>query len=122
MTTFYKTCSIQFLKRLVSVFVLVVLLVPQVVYAEPLLIFYKEDANKAIPWQQAIPKNEKPSATVRLNENGDLLVTYGRMNVIFAYCPSEEPNKQQQPVQLTMALNQEVPPINGVSIRLGFNF
>ena len=111
-----------FLKSLVALFILVSLIVPQAVCAESLLILFKEGSGKTIPLNENIRKNIKQPATVGLNDNGDLVVRYGSMNVVLAYNPPEEPYKQQQPIHLAMALNQDTPTISGVSIRVNFTF
>jgi hypothetical protein len=101
---------------------LVALLIPQAVLAESLLLFFKQDAIKNVSWHETIQQNAKQPATVSLNQNGDLMVKYGSMNVVLAYSPPEEPYKPQEPIRVAMAMSQDAPPISGISIRVNFAF
>lgn len=114
-------CIVTF-QRLVAVIAFIALCISQTVCAEPLLIFFKDDAKGAISWQQPPKNKQKTAATLRLNENGDLAVQYGSVQMVFAYCPPEEPRTQQEVPRINMASSQEVPPINGVSVKLHFVF
>lgn len=115
-------CSVV-LSCLVVLLTLVALLAPRTVCAESLLVLYKEDTTTAIRWHETVrPYAAKQPATVRLNQNGDLMVTYGSVNMVVAYSPPEEPYRQQTAVQLAMVSNQEAPPISGLSIRVNFSF
>ena len=114
-------CIITF-QRLVAVITLITLVFPQTVCAEPLLIFLKNDAKGVISWQQPPKNKQKTATTLRLNENGDLAVQYGSVQMVFAYCPPEDPHTQQEVPRVNMASSLEVPPINGLSVKLYFVF
>lgn len=122
MATYRRLLCIVTFQRLVAVIALIALFIPQTACAEPLLIFFKDDAKGAISWQQPSKNKHKTAATLRLNENGDLAVQYGSVQMVFAYCPPEEPRTKQEVPHINMASSQEVPPINGVSVKLHFVF
>jgi len=110
------------MSSLVALFVLAALIIPQAVCAESLLFLFKADSANTIPVAKSINKSSNQPVTVGLNDNGDLMVRYGSMNMVLAYNPPEEPYKQQQPIHLAMAASQDIPSISGVSIKLSFNF
>jgi len=111
-----------FFRNFAASLVLVALFVPQAVRAESLLLLITEDTSKTISWHETIHQNAKQPATVSLNQNGDLMVKYGSMNVVLAYNPPEEPYKPQEPIRIAMAMSQDAPPISGISIRVNFAF
>ncbi|QOX79093.1 hypothetical protein FY034_09185 [Trichlorobacter lovleyi] len=114
-------CIVTF-QRLVAAVALIAVLIPQTVCAEPLLVFFKDDTGSAISWQQTPQNRQKTAATVSLNQSGDLVVKYGSVQMVFAYCPPEDPHTQQDVPRVNMASSQEVPPINGLSVKLHFVF
>ena len=122
MLPFYKTQISSILRSLVIAVALVALLVPQIVHADSLMMLYKEDSGNSSLLRETIRQNTKRPAVVSLNENGDLVVRYGSVNMVLAYNPPEERYKQQETANLTMAMNQDPPSISGISIKVNFTF
>ena len=111
------------IQRLVTLVSLVALFIPQTLFAEPLLVFFKDDSNSATSWQQTPQNKQKAAAaTLGLNENGDLVVKYRSVQMVFAYCPPEDPHSHQEVPRINMASSQDVPPINGLSVKLHLVF
>lgn len=111
-----------FLTTLFVLFALAVLLAPRTVRAEPLLLLYKADSSNITTWHETIRPYAKQPTLLSLNGNGDLVVKCGAINVVMAYNAPEELHKQQEPVRLAMATNQEAPAPGGISVRFNISF
>lgn len=87
-----------------------------------MLYLFKDDDGKNTQRHETIHRTVRQSSILSLNENGELVATYGSVKLVMGYSPPEEPHKKQEPTRLAMAMNQGTQQINGVSIKIDFAF
>jgi hypothetical protein len=107
----------SFLQQLVFVVTVAILVAPQVVSAEPLLLLFNDNPGQR---QEVIRKSAKQSTLLGLNKNGDMEIRHGGISLIVAYNPPNEIVEPQE--RLRIAQSQDSPNINGISLRVNFSF
>jgi hypothetical protein len=110
-------------QKLFVVLMLALLLAPEIVFAEQLLFLYNEDLgqlNRLSQRQEFIRKSAQRSTSLGLNKNGDMEIRHGDVSLVMAYNAPNEIVEPQERVRI--AQRQEIPNINGVSLRVNFQF
>jgi len=103
--------------QIVFIAALAIPLAPRPVSAEPLLLLFNDNSSQT---QEILRKVSKQATLVGINKNGDMEVRRGDLSLVVAYNPPSDVIEPQE--RLRVAQRQDIPTMNGISIRVNFMF
>ena len=106
------------LRRFIHATALIILLAPALACADPYLMLHNEGI--LYPAHEIGGQAIKHSVTVGLNENGDLMIRHSDLSLIVAYNSPNDVIDQQERIRI--AQRQDLPVINGISLKVSLLF
>jgi hypothetical protein len=107
------------LRKFAPTITLAVFLVPTTACSDPFLILHN-DGTPFPTYETTRLQTSKSAVTFGLNDNGDLMIRHNDLSLIVAYNPSDTATDHQERIRI--AQKQDIPAINGISLKVSLLF
>ena len=114
MSGIVKRKRTSFIRKMISVAVLTIIMVPLVTHADSLLLLHNNAGSHSVT-----PESKRP-ASICLNENGDLVIQHSKVAFTMAYAPLNVIIDPQEQLRTTQRL--DCPSFGGISLKISFLF